>query len=40
MRAQAMVESIPIISNDSALDAYGITRFWSQPTRGQTSNEH
>lgn len=25
---QAMVESIPIISNDTALDAYGITRLW------------
>ena len=26
--AQAMAEGIPIISNDTALDAYGITRFW------------
>lgn len=26
--AQAMVENIPIISNDTALDAYGITRLW------------
>ena len=26
--AQAMVEDIPIISNDTALDAYGITRLW------------
>jgi PIN domain nuclease of toxin-antitoxin system len=26
--AQALVESIPIISNDTALDAYGITRLW------------
>jgi PIN domain nuclease of toxin-antitoxin system len=26
--AQALVESIPIISNDLALDAYGITRHW------------
>jgi PIN domain nuclease of toxin-antitoxin system len=26
--AQSMVEGIPIISNDSALDAYGITRLW------------
>jgi PIN domain nuclease of toxin-antitoxin system len=26
--AQALVESIPIVSNDSALDAYGITRRW------------
>jgi PIN domain nuclease of toxin-antitoxin system len=26
--AQAMVESIAIISNDSALDAYGIMRLW------------
>jgi PIN domain nuclease of toxin-antitoxin system len=26
--AQAMVESIPIISNDTILDAYGITRLW------------
>ena len=26
--AQAMVERIPIISNDTALDAYGITRLW------------
>jgi len=25
---QALVEGIPIISNDSALDAYGITRLW------------
>jgi PIN domain nuclease of toxin-antitoxin system len=26
--AQALVESIPLISKDSVLDAYGITRFW------------
>ena len=26
--AQAMAEGIPIISNDTALDAYGITRLW------------
>ncbi len=26
--AQALVESIPIVSNDAALDAYGITRLW------------
>ncbi len=26
--AQAMVEGTPIISNDSVLDAYGITRLW------------
>jgi PIN domain nuclease of toxin-antitoxin system len=26
--AQALVESIPIISNDPALDAYGIKRLW------------
>jgi PIN domain nuclease of toxin-antitoxin system len=26
--AQALAESIPIISNDVILDAYGITRFW------------
>lgn len=26
--AQALVEGIPIISNDPALDAYGITRHW------------
>ncbi|HJT32629.1 MAG TPA: type II toxin-antitoxin system VapC family toxin [Pirellulales bacterium] len=26
--AQAMVENIPIVSNDLALDAYGITRLW------------
>jgi PIN domain nuclease of toxin-antitoxin system len=26
--AQAMVEGIPIISSDTALDAYGISRFW------------
>ncbi len=26
--AQGMVEGIPIISNDSALDAYGISRLW------------
>lgn len=26
--AQALVESISIVSNDSALDAYGITRHW------------
>jgi PIN domain nuclease of toxin-antitoxin system len=26
--AQALVENIPIISNDRALDGYGITRLW------------
>src|SRR5437762_2824443 len=26
--AQALVEGTPIISNDTALDAYGITRLW------------
>jgi PIN domain nuclease of toxin-antitoxin system len=26
--AQSMVEGIPIISNDTVLDAYGITRLW------------
>jgi PIN domain nuclease of toxin-antitoxin system len=26
--AQASVESIPIVSNDAALDAYGIKRLW------------
>jgi len=26
--AQAIVEGIPIISNDTAMDAYGITRLW------------
>jgi PIN domain nuclease of toxin-antitoxin system len=26
--AQALVENIPIISNDPALDAYGIERLW------------
>ena len=26
--AQALVEKIPVISNDSALDAYGINRLW------------
>lgn len=26
--AQSLVENIPIISNDSALDAYGIKRLW------------
>jgi PIN domain nuclease of toxin-antitoxin system len=26
--AQALVEGIPIISSDSILDAYGITRLW------------
>jgi PIN domain nuclease of toxin-antitoxin system len=26
--AQAMVEKLPIVSNDPALDAYGITRLW------------
>ncbi len=26
--AQALVEGIPLISNDTALDAYGITRLW------------
>lgn len=28
LAAQALVEGIPIISNDSALDAYGIRRVW------------
>jgi PIN domain nuclease of toxin-antitoxin system len=26
--AQALVESIPVVSNDAALDAYGINRLW------------
>ena len=26
--AQALVENIPIISNDPALDAYGVKRLW------------
>lgn len=26
--AQAMVEAIPLVSNDLQLDAYGITRIW------------
>lgn len=26
--AQALVESVPIVSNDLTLDAYGITRHW------------
>jgi PIN domain nuclease of toxin-antitoxin system len=26
--AQALVESMPIVSNDTALDGYGITRLW------------
>lgn len=26
--AQAQVERMPIVSNDSALDAYGVTRLW------------
>jgi PIN domain nuclease of toxin-antitoxin system len=26
--SQVLVEAIPIISNDAALDAYGITRLW------------
>lgn len=26
--AQALVEDIPVVSNDSALDAYGIKRLW------------
>jgi PIN domain nuclease of toxin-antitoxin system len=26
--AQSMVENIAIVSNDSVLDAYGITRLW------------
>jgi PIN domain nuclease of toxin-antitoxin system len=26
--AQALTESLPILSNDSALDAYGIQRLW------------
>ena len=28
LAAQALVEGIPIVSNDSAFDAYGITRLW------------
>ena len=28
MIAQSMVENLPIISRDSAFDAYGITRIW------------
>jgi PIN domain nuclease of toxin-antitoxin system len=28
LAAQAQVESVPIISVDAALDAYGITRLW------------
>lgn len=28
LAAQALVESIPIVSSDTALDAYGITRLW------------
>lgn len=26
--AQALVEAIPLVSNDSALDAYGANRLW------------
>jgi PIN domain nuclease of toxin-antitoxin system len=26
--AQALGENIPILSNDQALDGYGITRLW------------
>jgi PIN domain nuclease of toxin-antitoxin system len=26
--AQSLVEGIPLVSNDSTLDAYGITRVW------------
>jgi len=26
--AQAMAEAIPIVSDDSALDGYGVTRLW------------
>lgn len=26
--AQALVESLPILSNDGALDAYGVQRLW------------
>jgi PIN domain nuclease of toxin-antitoxin system len=26
--AQALAESIPIVSADSQLDAYGVTRLW------------
>lgn len=28
LAAQALVEQIPIVGNDSALDAYGVTRIW------------
>jgi PIN domain nuclease of toxin-antitoxin system len=28
MVAQAQVEQIPMVSNDPALDAYGVTRLW------------
>ena len=28
--AQALVESIPIVSNDTALDAYGVNRLWQR----------
>lgn len=28
MVAQAIVEQIPIVSNDAALDAYGVNRLW------------
>ncbi|WP_165220067.1 type II toxin-antitoxin system VapC family toxin [Aquisphaera insulae] len=28
LAAQAIVEQIPIVSVDLALDAYGVTRFW------------
>ena len=26
--AQALAENVPILSNDQALDGYGVTRFW------------
>jgi PIN domain nuclease of toxin-antitoxin system len=26
--AQSLVDSIPVVSNDPALDAYGVTRIW------------
>jgi PIN domain nuclease of toxin-antitoxin system len=28
LAAQALVEKISLVSNDSALDAYGVTRLW------------
>lgn len=28
LAAQSLVEQIPIIGNDSAFDAYGVTRLW------------